>query len=300
MRRLTLSFTFASEGPLALPTEAILAGIVLPPSCHVYLVPHVQNRSLTAEAGARYTSSALRHWSVPTTTTADSENGVPCARLDFHVDAELQLAHPHGSGSLTLRSAQVRAAAIVQEMIRARAASEDPTAISPFTRATKELWIRARLLGQDRDLEGTSTLLGALPGLERLVVVGNPTAILQALALHPMLCPALDTLGVLVSSHKDAEAVCSTLQARAGAGCAVRCLVIPGPLPDTKDPATEADVETLRERVEELVVVDAAGWGRVVEVDWWTRRLKEACAGNTALGRKLHCDWPTAEYLGWK
>ena len=114
-----------------------------------------------------------------------------------------------------------------------------------------------------------------------------------------MVCAALETLSVFVYSRKDAAAVCEVLAVRGRMGCAVRCVVVPEPLRGAPNPVTEADMGALRALVEEVVVVDTEGWERV-EVDWWTGRLREACKRNAARGRKLSCEWPTWEYLGWK
>ena len=190
--------------------------------------------------------------------------------------------------------------------------------VPPFTSETTELWVRAQLRGGSSDLERARALLRALPNLERLVVAGNPAALLQALALTPasspspadgareketaggvVVCPALDTLSVFMYSRGDAEAVRAMLAARSRAGCAVRCLVVPAALPGARDPVMEADLCGLRALVEEVVVVDTQGWERV-EVDWWTGRLREACRGNAALAERLSCGWPTWEDVGWK
>ena len=319
MRRLTLTLR-AKEGVLVTAIDAFLSRLVLPPACHVYLAPHPQVGSLTAPIAARFMLAVLKHWpATPTPATAVGpeieteieKGGIPRLRLDFDLDAELQLAHPRGpgAGSLTLRSRQARAAAIVLEMLRLHSAPYNP----PFSSETTELWVRAQLRGGDADLARARALLGALPNLERLVVAGNPAAILQALALAPacasfvdggdggaeVVCPALDTLSVFVYSRGDAEAVRTTLAARSQAGCPVRCLVVPAALPGARDPVMEADVRGFRGLVEEVVVVDTQGWERV-EVDWWTGRLREACRGNAALAERLSCGWPTWEDVGWK
>ncbi|KAM5543680.1 hypothetical protein V8D89_002931 [Ganoderma adspersum] len=322
MRRFTFTLR-VKENALATAIDAFLSRLALPPACHVYLALHPQVGSLTAPIAARFMLAVLKHWPAPapapafpgigSETETGSENGrIPRLRLDFDIDAELQLAHPDGPGTLTLRSRQARAAAIVLEMIRSRAPSASSHPHFTFAHDTTEVWIRAQLRGGGADVERARGLLGALPNLERLVVAGNPAAILQALSqsssFHAdgeteraaaVVCPALETLSVFVYSRGDAEAVRATLVARSQAGRPVRCLVVPGPLPGAKNPVTEADVRALGALVEEVVVVDTQGWERV-EVDWWTGRLREACRGNAALGRRLSCEWPTWEDVGWK
>ncbi|PIL30081.1 hypothetical protein GSI_07776 [Ganoderma sinense ZZ0214-1] len=341
MRRLTFTLR-VRESVLCAAIDAFMSRLVLPPSCHVYLAPHLQDlnsKFIKAPLAAQFMLSVLEHWpsapsapSAPFTSSStppgmESENArvrIPRLRIDFDPNAELQLVHPRGpaAGSLTLRSCHAPAASIVREMLTilrsssARAPFPSKSEFE-FTEGTQELWVRAQLRRGSGDLEGALGLLRALPRLARLVVAGNPAAILQALALaaassvdgigdaegeagagaRVAVCPALDTLSVFVYSRGDAQAVRGTLVARARMGCPVRCLVVPAPLPGAKNPVTEEDVRALGELVEELVVVDTKGWERV-EVDWWTGRLREACRGNAALARNLRCEWPTWEYVG--